>query len=389
MPRGVEMCHAISPENLFRFGQMRMASLFAQPPGQKCDDLMILHVARRGQKRHHAGRSSGRGECVAPSVSRISSGAEVRKMLRHHSREVRGFTESTRHIAVCLRDTPALRSVVKIESHHAACRGSRSRALCQYSTQSGRQSQLFEQLRPSRNLLLGSDCLLGELFRLGSDLLPCARLQHEWKGRQRSYVPDLRIPFVALQQDLAAESGKGCCIQRFFNPDDRRVLQIAARSVWCEPRACRQEGCHLRMPSHLPRCSSHPLASEMYSKAGSRPRLGQAGNGQRPLGPANGSTGHAILKRAAAGQPSRIKSRVVAASECQSPATARPRTSATATRKPPVLTPEAKSRSSAIDMETFAPRSRHTQSTNNPAVPRPAENMLFKYEGPSPRLPPV
>src|SRR5689334_11339261 len=123
--------------------------------------------------------------------------------------------------------------------------------------------------------------------------------------------------------------------------------------------------------------------------AGISPELRQEGEGRFRLGRVTRSIARATAQIIIAGHPSVMKSRNVADSECQLPATARPRTRPNAKRNPPSLMPDAKSRSSAMETEALPPISSVTQSTSKPAVPRPAEKKLFKYEGPSPRLPPI
>ena len=52
---------------------------------KKCDDLMILHVAGRGQQRDHTGLTRGCRECSAPNACGVSSGSQTWKMFCHHS----------------------------------------------------------------------------------------------------------------------------------------------------------------------------------------------------------------------------------------------------------------------------------------------------------------
>lgn len=94
-------------------------------------------------------------------------------------------------------------------------------------------------------------------------------------------------------------------------------------------------------------------------------------------------------QRAAAGQPSWMKSCIVADSECQLPATARPKIRPAPIRNPQSLMPDAKSRSSAMDTDESPINSNNNQNMKKAKVPSPAEKMLFEYEGPSPRFPPA
>src|SRR5437867_4363266 len=97
----------------------------------------------------------------------------------------------------------------------------------------------------------------------------------------------------------------------------------------------------------------------------------------------------ASAHRGAAGQPSLTNSRAVADSDSQSPARARPSTNPAASRKLHNLKPEAKSRSSVMDLEMFTPSSIRSQSASRLVVPSIVQKTLFQYEGPSPTLLPA
>src|SRR5438445_568990 len=92
---------------------------------------------------------------------------------------------------------------------------------------------------------------------------------------------------------------------------------------------------------------------------------------------------------AAAGQPSRPKSRTVVSTECQLPASARASINPEAIKKPASLIAEAGSRSSVVEAAARVLNSSTNQSPNQAARPNSAEKTLFQNEGPSPRLAPI